>query len=136
MHFNDKEILKEVIFKTSRSGGKGGQNVNKVSTKVELLFHIANSQYFSDEQKKLLLDKLSNKIDTNGYLHIVSQASRNQLENKKIAIAKFLKLLKSAFVIKKPRKATKPSKTAIENRIKSKKIVGEQKKLRAKIKTD
>lgn len=136
MHLNDKEILNEVIFKTSRSGGKGGQNVNKVSTKVELLFHIANSQYFSDEQKKLLLDKLSNKIDTNGYLHIVSQASRNQLENKKIAIAKFLKLLKSAFVIKKPRKATKPSKTAIENRIKSKKIVGELKKLRAKIKTN
>jgi ribosome-associated protein len=131
-----KDILKEVVFKTSRSGGKGGQNVNKVSTKVELVFHIANSLSLTDEQKQLLLDKLSNQLDSEGFLHVVSQASRSQLENKKIAIVKFFKLLNSAFIIKKQRKATKPSKTAIEKRIKSKKIVGELKKLRAKIKSN
>jgi ribosome-associated protein len=136
MHLNDKEILKEVVFKTSRSGGKGGQNVNKVSTKVELVFHIQNSLSLSDMQKLMLLNKLSGMLDSEGFLHVVSQASRSQLENKKIAIAKFFKLLKSAFVVKKPRKATKPTKTAVEKRIKSKKIAGEQKKLRAKIKTD
>ncbi len=136
MHLNDKEILKEVVFKTSRSGGKGGQNVNKVATKVELIFHIQNSLSLSDEQKQRLLDKLSGMLDSEGFLHIVSQASRSQLENKKIAITKFIKLLKSAFVDKKPRKATQPTKTAVEKRIKNKKIAGEQKKLRAKIKTD
>ncbi|MFN7013545.1 MAG: alternative ribosome rescue aminoacyl-tRNA hydrolase ArfB [Bacteroidia bacterium] len=136
MHLNDKEILKEVVFKTSRSGGKGGQNVNKVSTKVELVFHVQNSLSLSDEQKQMLINKLSGMIDNDGFLHVVSQASRSQLENKKIAIAKFLKLLKSAFIHKKPRKATKPSQTAIEKRIKSKKVVGELKKLRAKIKSD
>ncbi len=136
MHLNEKEILKEVVFKTSRSGGKGGQNVNKVSTKVELIFHIENSFALSVEQKFLLTEKLSNHIDSEGYLHIVSQASRSQLENKKIAIAKFFKLLKSAFVIKKARKATKPTKSAIDKRIKSKKLAGDKKKLRAKVKSD
>lgn len=136
MNLNDKKILNEVIFKTSRSTGKGGQNVNKVSTKVELLFHIQNSLSLSDEQKKLILDRLSDMLDNKGFLHIVSQASRSQLENKKNAIAKFFKLLKSSLVVKKPRKASKPSKTAVEKRIKSKKIVGEIKKLRAKIKSD
>lgn len=136
MQLNEKEILKEVVFKTSRSGGKGGQNVNKVSTKVELVFHIENSLSFTDEQKQLLLDMLSNQIDSEGFLHVVSQASRSQLENKMIAIAKFFKLLKSAFVIKKTRKASKPTKSAIDKRIKSKKLTGDKKKLRAKIKSD
>ena len=136
MLIKEKDILKEVKFKTSRSGGKGGQNINKVSTKVELVFSIENSLSFTDEQKQLLLEKLSNQLDSEGFLHVVSQASRSQLENKKIAIAKFFKLINSAFIIRKKRKATKPSKTAVEKRIKSKKIAGEQKKLRAKIKSD
>ncbi|MFN4234073.1 MAG: alternative ribosome rescue aminoacyl-tRNA hydrolase ArfB [Bacteroidia bacterium] len=136
MQINEKELLKEVEFKTSRSGGKGGQHVNKVSTKVELIFNLQNSKVFNDEQKKILLEKLFEKIDSEGFLHVVSQASRSQIENKKIAISKFIKLIKKAFIIKKPRKSTKPSISAIDDRIKNKKIKGEQKKLRAKLKLD
>lgn len=136
MLINEKELLKEIEFKTSRSGGKGGQHVNKVSTKVELIFNIPNSKNFNDEQKKILLEKLFEKIDSEGFLHVVSQASRSQLENKKIAISKFIKLIKKAFVIKKQRKSTKPPISAIDDRIKNKKMKGEQKKLRAKLKLD
>jgi ribosome-associated protein len=136
MHLPEKEILKEVQFKTSRSGGKGGQHVNKVSTKVELIFHVNNSMVLTDEQKIRIREKLLSQIDSEGFIHVVSQASRSQLENKKIAISKFLKLLKASFIVKKTRKATKPNKTAIEKRIKTKKLLGEQKKLRSKINID
>jgi ribosome-associated protein len=136
MQLNEKEILKEVLFKTSRSSGKGGQNVNKVSTKVELKFHILNSKAFSDEQKYMLNEKLKNSIDSEGFLHIVSQISRSQLENKKIAVAKLFKLLKKALAVKRARKPTKPTKAAVQNRIKDKKHTGEIKKLRSKIQFD
>jgi ribosome-associated protein len=133
MQLNEKEILREIQFKTSRSGGKGGQNVNKVSTKVELLFNIKNSYCFTQEQKDKMQERLSNQIDSEGFLHIVSQASRSQLENKKTAIQKFLRMLKNSLIEKKKRKATKPTKNAVETRIKSKKLHSKIKKLRGNI---
>lgn len=133
MQLNEKEILKELIFKTCRSGGKGGQHINKVSTKVGLMFHVAYSKSLSDEQKRIISEKLAPKINTDGFIHIISQTSRSQYENKKIAIAKFFKILRSALAVKKARKATKPSALAVDKRLKNKKLAGEIKKLRAKV---
>ena len=86
-------LLKECNFKTSRSGGKGGQNVNKVSSKVELIFNVANSVYFTEEQKELLAIRLATRLDSDHNLHIVSQEDRSQLLNKQRTIKKLELLL-------------------------------------------
>lgn len=125
-----EELLHECLIKTSRSGGKGGQNVNKVSSKVELVFDIRLSAVFSDYEKEKLIQKLADKLDSEGLLHVVSQTSRSQLENKKIAGEKLIKLLENALKEKKARKATKPGKAAVEKRITEKKKTGQLKKLR------
>jgi ribosome-associated protein len=127
------EIEREFLIKTSRSGGKGGQNVNKVSTKVEIHFDIAGSSAIPEEAKEKLLEKLKNKLTLEGKLIVVSQAARSQLENKEIAKKKLHKILENALKEKKPRKATKPSKAAKEKRLKEKKMASEIKKLRGKI---
>jgi len=125
-----EEILRSAIFKTSRSGGKGGQNVNKVSSKVELVFDIETFAYFTDEEKALLKEKLQNRLDTEGLLHIVSQQDRSQLLNKEKTIVKLIDLLKKALIVQKKRKPTKIPKGVIENRLKNKAVTAEKKKNR------
>lgn len=121
------DFLPELQFQTSRSSGPGGQNVNKVETKVQLKFDVNKSLTLSDEEKLTLLQKASNKIDQEGFLQLSSQEKRSQIQNKDLVIRKFYDLLRTAFHKKKIRKATKPGKGAVERRLKSKKVQAEKK---------
>lgn len=127
-----EELLKEITFKTSRSGGKGGQNVNKVSSKVELIFNVQETLLFNEYEKAMLLERLRTKIDTEGNLHIVSQVDRSQLANKEIAVTKFLDLLEKSLTIQKKRKPTKIPKAVIAKRLANKSVTAAKKQSRAK----
>ncbi len=120
----------EFTFKTSRSSGAGGQNVNKISTKVELDFDVLNSALLTEEQKLTVLKKLESRITKDGILQIVVQETRSQLANKEVAIKKFYELLHTCFIEKKKRRPTKPSKGSKERRLQTKKRDSEIKKSR------
>ena len=126
-----KHLLEsEFTFKTSRSGGSGGQHVNKVSTKVELDFDVVNSKILTDEQKDIITNKLAARITVEGILQVICQTERSQLRNKIAAIAKFHELIDVCFVVIKKRKVTKVSKAVKERRLLAKKRNAEIKKLR------
>jgi ribosome-associated protein len=130
MNFTKTDLQKEITYKTSRSGGKGGQNVNKVSSKVELLFVISQSILFTDEEKTLLLSKLQSRLNKDGYLQVVCEEERSQYLNKEKALEKLHRILTRALHQPKARKATKPSKAMIAARLANKKIQAAKKENR------
>lgn len=132
---NKQQLYQEVTFKTSRSGGAGGQNVNKVSSKVELIFDVDSSVQFTDEQKEIIFLKLANRIDNEGLLHLQCDETRSQLKNKEMVFERFLNLIKLALIPIKKRKPSKPSKSSIKKRLDSKKKLSDKKDSR-RFKTD
>ncbi|MBI5879279.1 MAG: aminoacyl-tRNA hydrolase [Chloroflexi bacterium] len=115
----------ELRFRFARSGGPGGQNVNKTATQVELLFDVAHSPSLSDTQRDLLLRKLANRIDGDGVLHLVSHATRSQLENRADATARFVALVAAALKPARKRRPTAPTGASRERRIQAKKERGQ-----------
>ena len=120
----------EISFRTSRSGGPGGQNVNKVETKVEILFDANNSPSLTDIQRSIILERLKGRIDSSGILRVTAQRSRSQFQNKEFAVERFVELLRNALKPRKARIETKPTRLAKAKRLLAKRRQSEKKQSR------
>ena len=125
-----RNLENEFVYSTSRSGGPGGQNVNKVSTKVELRFNLVSTSLFTDSEKEIIFRKLKNKINKEGELILVSQSERTQLMNKKEVTEKFYVVVSKALTVPVKRRSTKPTFASKVKRLEEKKNRGNIKKLR------
>jgi ribosome-associated protein len=125
-----EQLLAEVQFSASRSGGPGGQNVNKVNTKIELRFSVQNSAVLDENQKQLILSKLKNRINNEGDLLVNSSTERTQWRNKEKAKQKFFELIEKALTKPRKRKKTQPTTASQLKRIENKKKLGQKKQLR------
>jgi ribosome-associated protein len=125
-----EKLLAEVQFSASRSGGPGGQNVNKVNTKIELRFSVQESEVFDEDQKQLILLKLKNRINNQGELLVTSSAERTQWRNKEKATRKFFELIEKSLTKTRKRKKTQPTLASQLKRIENKKKRGQKKQLR------
>jgi ribosome-associated protein len=126
----NRNFEKEFVFSTSRSSGPGGQNVNKVSTKVELRFNLHLTSVFTDDEKETIFRKLKNKITKEGELVLVSQSERTQLMNKIVVTEKFYDLMSGALTVQKKRRSTRPTLSSKIKRLEGKRNRGNIKKLR------
>ena len=127
-----KDLIRECQFSASRSTGPGGQNVNKVNTQVSLRFDVQRSELLEEEEKMMIYQKLASHISKEGILILNAQTHRSQLQNKEEVVIKFKRLIEKAFTPRKIRKATKPSKAAVQKRLEEKKKQSQKKRLRQK----
>ncbi len=123
----------EVLFKASRSGGPGGQNVNKLNTKISAEINISNCSFLTDEQKAVILKKLAGRLTKDNRLLVESQQFRSQKANRDFAVEKLAKIIENALKKQKKRKPTKPTRTSVEKRLKSKKMKSRLKQQRQKV---
>jgi len=131
MKWTKQELIAELDFKFVRAGGAGGQHVNKVSSKVLLIWDLGNSVLLSAEQKELLRLKLANRINKNAQVLMESDATRSQMQNKELVIQRFLTIVEQALLVEKPRKKTKIPKAKVLARLALKKRTANLKKLRS-----